>query len=78
MKDQTAEEKLSYQRVEEAKSRIAHALNLIETTEQEMDWACSAMGWNPGVVLQVQEAAVKLGYALATLTRWDEEPEPEK
>lgn len=33
MKAQTEEEKLSYQRVEDAKSRIAHALNLIETTE---------------------------------------------
>jgi len=42
-----------------------------------MQWACEAEGWNEEVVYQVNEAATKLGFALATLERWDDECEKE-
>ena len=71
------EEKLSNERVENTKKRVAHALNLLETASQEMNehvslWA--GMGWNDEVVFQmIEEDMLKLGMALATLERWHDD-----
>ena len=64
------EEKLSNERVENAKKRVAHALNLLEVANQETKWACESMGWNDEVTNQIEEGMLKLGMALATLERW--------
>jgi len=61
---------LNKARVESSKDRIAKALNLLETTSQELKWACEDEEWNDDVVLQIDDAAKSLGYALATLVRW--------
>lgn len=66
---------LSNKRVESAKYRIAKCLNMLETTAQELHWACEAEGWNDEVAFQIEEAAQKLGFALATLYRWDDSEE---
>lgn len=70
MKIESDKEKLANERVETTSKRIAHALNLIEAANQEMKWACESMGWNDDITWQIDEAAAKLGFALATLTRW--------
>ena len=66
---------LSEKRVTDAKKRLAKCLNMLETTSQELKWACEAESWNEEVVFQIDDAATKLGFALATLTNWDDECE---
>lgn len=63
---------LSNDRIDNARKRIAKCLNMLETTTQEVRWACESEKWNDEVVYQIEEAATKLGYALATLYRWDD------
>lgn len=65
--------KLSEERVENTKKRVAHALNLLEVASQEMKWACEAMGWNDEVAYQIEDGMLKLGTALATLVRWNDD-----
>lgn len=69
---------LSNERVENAKKRIAKCLNMLEATTQELRWACEAEQWNEEVVFQIEEAAMKLGFSLATLDRWDVDPEKDE
>lgn len=66
-------EKLANERVENSKKRIAHALNLLEVVAQEMKWACESMKWNDEVAYQIEDAVLKLGPALATLVRWNDD-----
>lgn len=66
---------LSNERIDNARKRIAKCLNMLETTAQEVRWACESEKWNDEVVFQIEEAATKLGYALATLYRWDDPEE---
>ena len=66
-------EKLATERVENTKKRVAHALNLLETANQEMKWACESMDWNDEVAYQIEDAMLKLGTALATLVRWNDD-----
>lgn len=66
---------LSSERIDNARKRIAKCLNMLETTAQEVRWACESENWNDDVVLQIEEAATKLGYTLATLYRWDDQEE---
>lgn len=61
---------LTNERIERSKKAIAKILNQLETVEQELKWACELADWNPDVAYQVEEAATKLGFALATLTNW--------
>lgn len=67
---------LSNRRIEESRKRVAKALGLLEASSQELKWACEAEGWNDEVAFQIDEAATKLGFALAALTRWDDDDEP--
>lgn len=66
---------LSEKRIADAKKRLAKCLNMLETTSQELKWACEAEHWNEDVTFQIDDAAIKLGFALATLTNWDDECE---
>ena len=66
-------EKLAAERVENSKKRVAHALNLLESASQEMKWACESMGWNDEVAYQIEDSMLKLGIALATLVRWNDD-----
>ena len=66
-------EKLAAERVENSKKRVAHALNLLEGASQEMKWACESMGWNDEVAYQIEDGMFKLGIALATLVRWNDD-----
>ena len=66
-------EKLANERVENAKKRVARVLNLLEVTSQELKWACESMKWNDDVAYQIEDAIIKLGPALATLVRWNDD-----
>jgi hypothetical protein len=66
-------EKLSIERVENAKKRIAKILNMLQVTNQELKWACESQNWNEDVIYDIEDAGLKLGYVLASLMTWDEE-----
>lgn len=65
--------KLSERRIENARKNVAKCLSILERTSQEIKWACEAEQWNDEVAYQVDDAATQLGFALATLSRWDDE-----
>lgn len=70
----TEEEKCAQIHVSNALKNVANALNLVEAAQQELYWAFDAMrDWDDAIKYQVQEAAEKLGYALATLTNWNDD-----
>lgn len=68
-----SKEELAQERVENTKKRVAHALNLIEVGRRELEWACESMGWNDEILCALDDAAEKLGFALASLVRWNDE-----
>lgn len=74
-KDQALE--LANERIERAKKSLAKCLSMLETSSQEVKWACESQNWNEDVAYLMDEAATKLGFALATLVQWDDEPEEE-
>ena len=65
--------KVDNERIEHAKKRLAIALNLIQSTTQELKWACKNQDWNDEVIYDIEEAALKLGYALGTLYVWNDD-----
>lgn len=67
---QRPDPKLTDERIERSRKEIAKIINRLEYVEQELKWACELADWNPDVAYQVEEAATKLGFALATLTNW--------
>ena len=73
--DARKDTKLAYERIEESKKIVAKAMNLLEAAEEKIKWACEDADWDQGVAYQISDAAEKLGYALATLTTWDDESE---
>lgn len=69
----TDEEIRAQSHISNAHKNIANALNIIEAAQQELYWAFDDMpDWNDDIKYQIQEAAEKLGYALATLTNWND------
>ena len=66
---------LSRERIERARITLAKVLNMLESTDMELGWVFETNDWNSGVQYQIQEACTKLGFALATLTRWWEDDE---
>lgn len=69
------DDKLSRERIERARITLAKVLNMLEGTDMELGWVFEQTDWNPDLRYQIQEACTKLGFALATLTRWWEEDE---
>lgn len=63
---------LAEQRIENARKNLAKVINLIESLNMDVKSACSLMEWNDEVAYQIDDAATKLGYALATLTTWND------
>lgn len=68
--DKNCEKMEKDKRIEESIKRISKALNLLEATTENLEWACDSHGWDSGVVYQIKDAARYLGFALATLNRW--------
>jgi len=73
--EKTDKERLADERSERAKKNVAKAINLLETGNQDLKWACESMGWNDEVTFQISEAVERLGMALATLVNWDDAAE---
>ena len=55
--------------------RLAKALNLIEAMRDELQFVFEQTEWNDEVKYQIDEAAAKLGFSLATLSTWYDDAE---
>ena len=63
------------EQIDRSVKRLAKALNIIEALHNELEFVFEHTDWNSEVNWQIEEAASKLGFALATLNRWYDDPE---
>ena len=63
------------EQIDRSVKRLAKALNIIEALHGELEFVFEHTDWNSEVNWQIEEAASKLGFALATLSTWFEDPE---
>jgi len=65
-----------HEEIDRTKKRLANVLNIIEAMHNELEFVFEQnRDWNSEIKWQIEEAATKLGFALATLTNWyDDEP----
>ena len=61
--------------IDRSVKRLAKALNLIEAMRDELQFVFEQTEWNDEVKYQIDEAAAKLGFSLATLSTWYDDPE---
>ena len=68
------------ERIERSRKRLAKCLNLLEAVTGELEFVFEQNpDWNSEIKYQIEEAAGKLGFSLATLTNWyDDEPEEQE
>ena len=71
-----AKEKDYRENIDRSVKRLAKALNIIEALHQDLEFVFDRRtDWNSEVNWQIEEAASKLGFALATLSTWFEDAE---
>ena len=63
------------EQIERSVKRLAKALNLIEAMRDELQFVFEQTEWNDEVKYQIDEAAAKLGFSLATLSTWYDDAE---
>ena len=63
------------EQIDRSVKRLAKALNLIEAMRDELQFVFEQTEWNDEVKYQIDEAAAKLGFFLATLATWYDDPE---
>lgn len=67
------------EQIERSRKRLAKCLNLLEAVTNDLDYVFEQnMDWNSEIKYQIEEAACKLGFSLATLTTWYDDDEPEE
>ena len=70
-----SKEKDYRENIDRSVKRLAKALNIIEALHQDLEFVFEHTDWNSEVNWQIEEAASKLGFALATLSTWFEDAE---
>ena len=71
-----AKEKDYREQIDRSVKRLAKALNIIEALHDGLEFVFNQRtDWNSEVNWQIEEAASKLGFALATLNNWYDDPE---
>ena len=66
------------EQIDRSKKRLSKCLNLLEAVHDELEFVFEQRpDWNSAIQWQLDEAAVKLGFALATLSNWYDEEENE-
>ena len=53
--------------------QLSKALNLVEAAADRIEFLCDHHDWDPSVVDQMKDGAGKLGFALATIVRFEED-----
>ena len=70
-----AKEKDYREQIDRSVKRLAKALNIIEAMRDELQFVFEQTEWNDEVKYQIDEAAAKLGFSLATLSTWYDDAE---
>ena len=70
-----AKEKDYREQIDRSVKRLGKALNIIEAMRDELQFVFEQTEWNDEVKYQIDEAAAKLGFSLATLSTWYDDPE---
>lgn len=71
-----AKEKDYREQIDRSVKRLAKVLNIIEALHDDLEFVFNQRtDWNSEVNWQIEEAASKLGFALATLNNWYDDPE---
>ena len=63
------------EQIDRSVKRLAKALNIIEALHSDLEFVFEHTDWNSEVNWQIEEAAAKLGFSLATLSTWYDDPE---
>lgn len=67
------------EQIERSRKRLAKCLNLLEAVTGDLEFVFEQNpDWNSEIKYQIEEAACKLGFSLATLTTWYDDDESEK
>ena len=67
------------EQIERSRKRLAKCLNLLEAVTGELEFVFEQnRDWNSEIKYQIEEAACKLGFSLATLSTWYDDDEPEQ
>ena len=67
------------EQIERSRKRLAKCLNLLEAVTGELEFVFEQnRDWNSEIKYQIEEAVVKLGFSLATLTTWYDDDETEE
>ncbi len=67
------------EQIERSRQRLAKCLNLLEAVTNDLDYVFEQnRDWNSEIKWQIEEAACKLGFSLATLSTWYDDDEPEQ
>ena len=68
------------EQIERSRQRLAKCLNLLEAVTNDLEFVFEQNpDWNSEIKYQIEEAACKLGFSLATLTNWfDDDPEEQE
>ena len=66
--------------IERSRKRLATCLNLLEAVTNDLEFVFEQnRDWDSEIQWQIEKAASKLGFSLATLTNWyDDEPEEQE
>ncbi len=71
-----AKEKDYREQIDRSVKRLAKALNIIEALHDDLEFVFNQRtDWNSEVNWQIEEAASKLGFSLATLNNWYDDVE---
>ena len=70
-----SKEKDYRENIDRSVKRLAKALNIIEAMRDELQFVFEQTEWNDEVKYQIDEAAAKLGFSLATLSTWYDDAE---
>ena len=66
----------STEHIERSRKRIAKCLNLLEAVHGELEFVFEQNPmWDVDIKWQIEEAACKLGFSLATLSNWYDDEE---
>ena len=62
--------------IERSRKRIAKCLNILELVHDELEFVFKQNPmWDMDIKWQIEEAACKLGFSLATLSNWYDDEE---
>ena len=71
-------DKLSVERIEESRKKLATVINMLETIHERLTWTFECNDdWDDGIKYQIEDATRLLGMSLATLTNWWDDDDAE-